>query len=97
MYGTFNSVVYDHASPVPQRLASILAGSADTEVQLPSAVFGPTCDGLDQMCTLESTRLPRTEVNEWLFWANMGAYTHTASFVFNGYTHVPKKTYVYCK
>jgi len=21
----------------------------------------------------------------------MGAYTHTASFVFNGYTHIPKK------
>jgi hypothetical protein len=23
----------------------------------------------------------------------MGAYTHTASFVFNGYTHIPKKTH----
>lgn len=98
VYGSFNSVVYDHANPVPLRLASVLAGhTADTETQLPSAVFGPTCDGLDQMCTLETTRLPRTEVGEWLLWENMGAYTHTASFVFNGYTHIPKKTYVYCK
>lgn len=23
----------------------------------------------------------------------MGAYTHTASFVFNGYTHIPKKVH----
>ena len=23
----------------------------------------------------------------------MGAYTHTASFVFNGYTHVPEKVH----
>ena len=23
----------------------------------------------------------------------MGAYTHTASFVFNGYTHVPQKVH----
>jgi ornithine decarboxylase len=96
VYGSFNSVVYDHANPVPQRLASVIAGKGEEQL-LPSAVFGPTCDGLDQMCSLETTLLPRTEVGEWLMWDNMGAYTHTASFIFNGYTHFPKKTYVYCK
>jgi len=62
---------------------------------IPSAVFGPTCDGLDQLCALETTMLPRCEVGEWLLWENMGAYTHTASYVFNGYTHVPQKTYCF--
>ena len=62
---------------------------------IPSAVFGPTCDGLDQLCALETTLLPRCEVGEWLLWENMGAYTHTASYVFNGYTHVPQKTYCF--
>jgi diaminopimelate decarboxylase len=32
-------------------------------------------------------------VGEWLIWENQGAYTHTASFVFNGFTHIPKRTY----
>lgn len=94
VYGSFNNVVYDHALPVPKRLSSVLA-KAEGEELIPSAVFGPTCDGLDQMCSLESTVLPRCEIGEWLIWEEQGAYTHTASFVFNGYTHIPKKTYVY--
>lgn len=60
---------------------------------IPTAVFGPTCDGLDQMCALENTFLPRCEIGDWLIWENMGAYTHTASFTFNGYTHIPRRTY----
>ena len=111
VYGTFNSVVYDHAFPVPQRLSSVLKQEArskssllslisveeeeEEELRIPTAVFGPTCDGLDQMCTLDNCTLPRCLVDEWLVWENMGAYTHTASFVFNGYTHVPNKIYVF--
>lgn len=101
VYGTFNSIVYDHATPVPQKLSGYGRGrvgrllavsvsdddasastSSDDEA-IPTAVFGPTCDGLDQMCSLETTRLPRCDVGEWLVWDDMGAYTHTASFVFN--------------
>jgi len=94
VYGSFNNVVYDHALPIPKRLASIISPVGEEEL-IPSAVFGPTCDGLDQMCSLETTKLPRTETGEWLIWEDQGAYTHTASFVFNGYTHIPKKTYCY--
>eukprot|EP00981_Chlorochromonas_danica_P005890 scaffold1208_cov163-Ochromonas_danica.AAC.17 len=93
VYGSFNNVVYDHATPVPQRLSSVLSGAA--EELIPSAVFGPTCDGLDQMCKQDSTCLPRCEVGDWLIWDNMGAYTHTASYVFNGYTHIPTKCYCF--
>jgi ornithine decarboxylase len=95
VYGSFNNVVYDHALPVPKRLISTVSGASVDEEMIPTAVFGPTCDGLDQMCSLETTVLPRCEVGEWLFWEEQGAYTHTASFVFNGYTHIPKKTYCY--
>jgi ornithine decarboxylase len=59
--------------------------------RIPTAVFGPTCDGLDQICPLKSTELERAEVGDWLIFKDMGAYTHTASFVFNGYTHRPTK------
>lgn len=99
VYGSFNNVVYDHALPVPRRLSSyireITQPGTVIEEEIPSAVFGPTCDGLDQMCSLESTKLPRCEVGDWLIWENQGAYTHTASFVFNGYTHVPNKVHCY--
>ena len=37
--------------------------------------------------------LERTEIGDWLIFRDMGAYTHTASFVFNGYTHVPRKVH----
>lgn len=104
VYGSFNNVVYDHATPIPQKLNSVLNAECkkavglevcdDEAAQIPTAVFGPTCDGLDQMCSLESTKLPRCAVGDWLIWDNMGAYTHTASFIFNGYTHFPNKVYV---
>jgi ornithine decarboxylase len=95
VYGSFNNVVYDHATPIPQRLP--LPGEAlrKNVEAIPTAVFGPTCDGLDQMCSLESTMLEKCEVGDWLTWSNMGAYTHTASFVFNGYTHIPEKIHCF--
>ena len=89
VYGTFNNVLYDHASPVPSKVVS--ASNAVDAKEIPTTVFGPTCDGLDQMCDQRTTHLPRCEINDWLLWENMGAYTHTASFVFNGYTHVPNR------
>ena len=152
IYGSFNNVIYDHATPVPKRLtlskrkacidsmaptsagavqaeessltrehetatlsesepsedvSDLLTSSSSTSASMdenhpqappaliPTAVFGPTCDGLDQMCTLDSTTLPRCEIGDWLLWENMGAYTHTASFVFNGYTHIPNRTYCF--
>ena len=63
----------------------------DGDGDVPTAVFGPTCDGLDQLCDAERCSLPRRlDVGDWLLWECMGAYTHTASFIFNGYDHLPK-------
>jgi ornithine decarboxylase len=95
VYGSFNNVVYDHYHPVPIKLTSALESHDDEEsnAQMPTAVFGPTCDGLDQICKQQETMLERAEIGDWLIFKNMGAYTHTASFVFNGYTHIPKKVH----
>lgn len=107
VYGSFNNVVYDHYTPVPIKLPvskktlssdTLSNDSVDIEDDsplIPTAIFGPTCDGLDQMCSLDNTLFSRCEVGDWIMWENMGAYTHTASFVFNGYSHIPKKTYCY--
>lgn len=52
VYGSFNNVVYDHFEPVPQILAQVVDNeTADNcDERIPTAVFGPTCDGLDQIC-----------------------------------------------
>ena len=90
-------MIYDHFEPKPISLNSKI-GEQDRnekmtveEQLIPTTVFGPTCDGLDQLCSAENTELERVETGNWLVFENMGAYTHTASFVFNGYTHVPER------
>ena len=146
VYGSFNTVVYDHGKPVCKKLTanpvpcsrssmersgsacsfSSFSGSdcdgnsmprsgsgcesvdgslsrsnssgslvVDAAPLIPTAIFGPTCDGLDQMCSMESFSLERCEVGEWLVWEDHGAYTHTASFVFNGFTHLPQKLHCF--
>ena len=96
VYGSFNNIVYDHATPIPLKLSTAIGNNENKdESYLPTVIFGPTCDGLDTLCSMDITKLPRCEINDWLIWENQGAYTHTASFVFNGYTHVPKRSYVY--
>lgn len=52
VYGSFNNVVYDHYHPVPLTLKASITESSDEQLEtaadrIPTAVFGPTCDGLD--------------------------------------------------
>lgn len=92
VYGTFNNVIYDHANPRPRK---IILGKYDDVKMLNTAIFGPTCDGLDQICNADNTHLTYCTEGDWLEWENMGAYTHTASFIFNGYTHFPSNFYCF--
>lgn len=49
-----------------------------------SSVWGPTCDSID--CVSPMTQLPSNlEVDDWLGWENMGAYTICAASQFNGF------------
>jgi ornithine decarboxylase len=91
VYGTFNNIIYDHANPRPCKIIF----DSNNEKFIHTAIFGPTCDGLDQICKADNTLLPYCGEGDWLEWNNMGAYTHTASFVFNGYTHYPDKYYCF--
>jgi diaminopimelate decarboxylase len=93
VYGTFNNVIYDHACPRPCKITFDKNKKVLTEMH--TNIFGPTCDGLDQICKADNTLLPYCGEGDWLEWKNMGAYTHTASFIFNGYTHYPEKFFCY--
>ena len=48
-----------------------------------SFLLGPTLDPMD--CVLKNVLLPEFKVGDWLIWKNMGAYSVTSTFSFNGF------------
>lgn len=84
VYGSFNCLVFDHATVHPEVL-----DKKDKEAEkFPSSIWGPTCDSLD--CITKGVMLPKVDVGEWLFFRNMGAYTCSAASTFNGFNKPPK-------
>uniref|UniRef100_A0A915E6C0 ornithine decarboxylase n=1 Tax=Ditylenchus dipsaci TaxID=166011 RepID=A0A915E6C0_9BILA len=53
------------------------------KVSYPSVVWGPTCDSRDQVEKL--SELSRWQVGDWIYYANMGAYTAATTTCFNGF------------
>ncbi|CAI5510201.1 unnamed protein product [Closterium sp. Naga37s-1] len=86
IYGSMNCLLYDHAviSARPVKMAAEGQDAAEEEGQLcRSTVFGPTCDGLDTI--LRDVWLPRLDLDDWLVFPKMGAYTQAAGSSFNGF------------
>ncbi|UJR21120.1 hypothetical protein I4U23_024220 [Adineta vaga] len=77
VYGSFNCVLYDHYVPEP----CLLPQNASNET-FTTSIWGPTCDGLD--CIQTSIKLPKLNIEDWILWNNMGAYTISAAVQFNG-------------
>lgn len=78
VYSSFNCVLYDHYTPTGTPLADETAGELR-----PSAVWGPTCDGLDLV--IPHTQLPEMAEGDWMLFRHMGAYTLAAGSEFNGF------------
>jgi ornithine decarboxylase len=87
VYGSFNNIIYDHATVNP----SFLRDTTE-ETLYRSTVFGPSCDGLDTL--MKNYPLPKLNVDEHIYWRNMGAYTICASASFNGFP-LPKIHYIW--
>ncbi|XP_046412372.1 ornithine decarboxylase 1-like isoform X1 [Neodiprion fabricii] len=81
VYGSFNCLLYDHqrVTPLPLKKA---CGK-----MIQSSIWGPTCDGLDQV--VENVLLQDMDLGEWIIFENMGAYTLPVASQFNGFP-VPK-------
>ncbi|CAF3899678.1 unnamed protein product [Rotaria sp. Silwood2] len=77
VYGSFNCVLYDHYVPEPHLLAN-----NESNDKFTSSIWGPTCDGLD--CIHSSIKIPKLNIDDWILWKNMGAYTISAAVEFNG-------------
>ncbi|KAK7351784.1 hypothetical protein VNO77_11478 [Canavalia gladiata] len=95
IYGTLNCVVFDYARLTCTPLAytskpeNLACRDAKT---YPSTVFGPTCDSVDTV--MRDYQLPELQVNDWLVFPNMGAYTISSGTNFNGFSSSAKSTYL---
>lgn len=77
VYASFNCILYDHQIPKP-KLIGQQAGKLFN-----STIWGPTCDALDQL--IETIQLPELEIDDWVIFENMGAYTIPVATPFNGF------------
>ena len=83
VYNLFSAVIYDHLEP---NLKSFEKGE-----KIECKVFGPTCDGLDELSEnsyIHNTGkvfLPKLKEGDLIYQENMGAYTNASSTSFNGF------------
>ncbi|GAU47073.1 hypothetical protein TSUD_191990 [Trifolium subterraneum] len=97
IYGTLSTVNYDYFIVI---CSTLRFGSKPDDVTckdtktFPSTVFGPTCDSTDTV--LKEYSLPELEINDWLVFSNMGAYTSSLGTNFNGFSSSAKNVYIAC-
>lgn len=77
LYGSFNCILYDHISLNPTVL-----NKTQIKEKTKAVLWGPTCDGFDKI--VENIELPIADIDDWLIWNNMGAYTIAGACNFNG-------------
>ncbi|XP_058098387.1 ornithine decarboxylase-like [Magnolia sinica] len=97
IYGSMNCILYDHATVLALPLACVSNPSNPACRGMrayTSTVFGPTCDALDTV--LNGYQLPELQVNDWLVFLNMGAYTASAGSNFNGFSTSAICTHLAC-
>eukprot|EP00300_Choanocystis_sp_HF-7_P022303 c2149_g1_i1.p2 GENE.c2149_g1_i1~~c2149_g1_i1.p2 ORF type:complete len:364 (-),score=69.48 c2149_g1_i1:59-1150(-) len=86
IYQSFNSIMFDHAEPLPVPLRYFApAHASKTGTPLPcykSTIFGPTCDSID--CIGRDVWLEEMRMGETLVYFDAGAYTRAAASNFNG-------------
>jgi len=98
LYGSLNCVLYDHVTPECRLLLSNGVSAvgdkteASDELLTASALWGPTCDGIDKITG--NVLLPALNIGDWLYFPNMGAYTRCAGSTFNGMP-LPKVVYMH--
>lgn len=98
VYGSFGDIVYypdtKFAQPIPlfrddgAQVKLRRAGGRGSSMS-PALLFGPTCDGIDQLGTYY---LPELRDRDYLVWEDMGAYTQSGVTNFNGIS-LPKAWY----
>lgn len=103
VYGNMNCILFDHQHPKANvlthrsqflynqpRVASAPSSSSSSHKV---SIWGPTCDGLD--CIDKEAELSHNvQVGDWLYFADLGAYTSAAASPFNGFKAKAHTIYV---
>lgn len=84
VYGAFNNVLYEHATPRPEVLEK---RSRLARRLRPTVMWGPTCDSID--CIKRDFVFPELQIGDWVLFRNMGAYTCCVATLFNGFERAP--------
>jgi ornithine decarboxylase len=79
LYGVFNNIVFDKATPVFE----VLNPLKENQALYKSVIFGQTCDSMDKVA--DGIMLPELVCGNWLIIRNHGAYTIAAASRFNGF------------
>lgn len=79
VYGSFNCLLYDHQHVKP----ILLLPPSNEEKKMPSTIWGPTCDALDQLVV--DIPMPDVNIGDFIVFENMGAYTIPVASPFNGF------------
>jgi ornithine decarboxylase len=77
IYGSMNNIIRDYAK------ISIYPINNQKNDFFPSIFFGPTCDSYDTIAN--NILFPISEINDWVYVKNMGAYTRAGACEFNGF------------
>jgi ornithine decarboxylase len=86
VYNTFSAVMYDHLEP---DFRCFRKGE-----KIESKIFGPTCDGLDELSEnsyIHNTKkifLPKLNEGDLILHENIGAYSNASATFFNGFPAV---------
>ena len=79
VYGQFSCIPFDGQKPPFARIGCGLR----TRTQAQGILFGRTCDSLDVIAY--GSELEELEIDDWLYFPHMGAYTTVSSSEFNGF------------
>ncbi|KAI1753385.1 ornithine decarboxylase [Xylaria castorea] len=103
IYGNFSCIMYDHQQPVAKILRTGMHTYYDSALSdavsegmyagTEYSIWGPTCDGIDQIT--KSIRFAHElDVGDWLYFEDMGAYTKCSATMFNGFSNAHDVIYV---
>lgn len=79
--GVYSGFIEELLNLCSRHPISLFSPASDKEY--PSTLWGPTLDSYD--CIIKDTLLPEFQIGDWLVWSNMGAYTCSLAFKFNGF------------
>lgn len=95
VYGSFNSLLYDHQLPngrvlLPEEEKMVIEGGEQQQQLQNASLWGPTCDALDKI--QDNVRIPSMAIGDVIYFENMGAYTLPVASPFNGFP-LPRVSY----